>query len=380
MKILLIAGHGAGDPGSSAKFGSTNYKEADETRKMANLLAPRLQEYGATVTIYNMIYNAYTDWKSGSLISRAKFETFDYVLELHMNAILRDPGNGKNKGVECYVTTTEKGIGVEEAICRNIAAIGFTNRGVKRKNFSVIAAAKKKGTSAALLETCFIDDYDDMAIYIKNREKIADAVASGIAEGFGLKKAEKVNLQQWGASFDSIKAVKWVYDSPSTVTSAWNKTLLDGKKADAMINGELFTGTYKPASGCSDNITQTFGFSFVGGKTPMLSYANNRKSADWIGGYPMLLRDGGIAFDKIPAGLEGKRARSALAISSTHFALFYVRAEDGCTLEDFAKSILAKGFHTAINLDGGGSTACVTPYVTYEQGRKVRGKIAIWKK
>ena len=65
MKILLIAGHGNGDPGATAKIGGTQYREADETRKMVSLLAPRLQVMGASVSIYNMAYNAYKDWENG---------------------------------------------------------------------------------------------------------------------------------------------------------------------------------------------------------------------------------------------------------------------------------------------------------------------------
>lgn len=187
MKILLIAGHGHGDPGAVAKIGGTTYREENETRRMVNLLLPRLEKAGIEATAYNQNYNAFADHKTGSLLSRAKFEAYDYVLELHMNAFFADPGNGKTKGVEIYVTNKEKGTGVEEAIVRNIAAIGFTNRGVKRKDFSVIAAAKKQGTSSALLELCFIDDYDDMTLYSKKRTKVADAIVAGIVEGFGLK-------------------------------------------------------------------------------------------------------------------------------------------------------------------------------------------------
>jgi len=92
------------------------------------------------------------------------------------------------------------------------------------------------------------------------------------------------------------------------------------------------------------------------------------------------VRDGKIAFTKTPSGLSGYRARTALAFNDNVFAILYVTASDGCTLEEFAKAIIEKGFHTAINLDGGGSTACITPGVAYEQGRKVRGKIGLWVK
>ena len=94
----------------------------------------------------------------------------------------------------------------------------------------------------------------------------------------------------------------------------------------------------------------------------------------------MLLRDGEIAFSKVPSGLSGKRARTALAINDTTFSFFWVKESDGCSLKEFAQAIKEKGFHTAINLDGGGSTAFVTPGASYEQGRKVRGKVALWVK
>ncbi len=51
----------------------------------------------------------------------------------------------------------------------------------------MIARAKASGTSSALLEVCFIDDKDDMQIYTA-KDQIAAAIATAIAEQFGLKK------------------------------------------------------------------------------------------------------------------------------------------------------------------------------------------------
>jgi len=186
MKILLIAGHGAGDPGATAQLGGRLYKEADETRALAGRLVTLLGKAGVEADTYPLLRNAFDDYKTGSLVTRAKFRDYDYVLELHFNAFQRDTGNGKTKGVECYVTTYEAGTKVEELICKKIATLGFTNRGVKRKNFAVISRAKTAGVSAALLEVCFIDDADDMALYEKNREKVAVAICDGICEGFGV--------------------------------------------------------------------------------------------------------------------------------------------------------------------------------------------------
>ena len=39
MKILLISGHGAGDPGATGTYNGVKYKEADLTREVVSTLA-----------------------------------------------------------------------------------------------------------------------------------------------------------------------------------------------------------------------------------------------------------------------------------------------------------------------------------------------------
>lgn len=47
-----------------------------------------------------------------------------------------------------------------------------------------------KGVPAALLEVCFLDDADDMALYTDDRQAVARAIAGGIAKAFNLTKKE----------------------------------------------------------------------------------------------------------------------------------------------------------------------------------------------
>ena len=196
MKILLIAGHGAGDPGAPG----SGYKEADLTREAADLLGTELSRY-ASVVVFDTSKNAYQYLKNGGYIN---FKPFDYVLEIHFNAAVNDTkGNGKTTGTEIYITESEKGYSVEQNIVKGITNIGFKNRGVKRKNFDVISAAKRQGVSAALLEVCFIDDIDDMKLYQSNKREIAKAITKGIVDGFGLKKGvenmkfKDVSIEHW---------------------------------------------------------------------------------------------------------------------------------------------------------------------------------------
>lgn len=178
MKILLIAGHGQGDPGAVGN----GYKEADLTREVVKLLKPQLDNY-ADVTI--------ADTSKNWLNNKMDFSPYYYVLEIHFNAGVNDKtGNNGTTGTEIYVTTSEKSHGVETEIVKGISSIGFKNRGVKRKNWSVISRAKSQGVSSALLEVCFIDDADDMWLYQKKKAEIVKAIASGIIKGFGLEKEE----------------------------------------------------------------------------------------------------------------------------------------------------------------------------------------------
>lgn len=188
MKILLISGHGAGDSGAVAKINGKTYKESTETIVMVKKIKTQLLKYqGVSVTLYPTGRNAYQDALNGKL--QKNLAEYDYVLELHFNACVNDlKGNGKTTGVEIYITKADSSKNTEKLIVEEVAKLGLKNRGVKEYNWTVINRAKKAGAESALLEICFIDDADDMAIYLKNKSKIAAKVANGIAKSYGLKK------------------------------------------------------------------------------------------------------------------------------------------------------------------------------------------------
>lgn len=181
MKILLISGHGYGDPGAIGTCNGVKYREADLTREVVSALAPMLN-----ADVYDQSRNAYTDYCNGTLRDRAMFENYGFVLEVHFNAFQQDNGNGKTKGVEIFA---KSGSDIEGNIVKNIASLGFTNRGVKNNSFAVINTARSMGTRAALLEVCFIDDTDDMKLYLAKKNEIVAA----IAKAFGVTVKPSVN-------------------------------------------------------------------------------------------------------------------------------------------------------------------------------------------
>ena len=191
MKILLIAGHGAGDPGATAKIDGKTYKEAELTREVVKNLKPKLEAYGAKVAVYPTTRNAYPDSQSGTLQANADFKAADYILEIHFNAGRSDlKGDGKVAGDECYWPSRGKATGLEKPMTSRLFQ-GYAQRQSKSGAFSVINTSATHGKKANLLEVCFIDDADDMRIYLKSKDNVAQNIADGVAEYFNLKKEDE---------------------------------------------------------------------------------------------------------------------------------------------------------------------------------------------
>lgn len=180
MNILLIPGHGDGDPGAVG----CGYKEADLAREIVGLTKNALDPY-CNVTVADTSVNWYRHIiKNGKFFN---FKPYDYVLEVHFNSGANNTGgNGATTGTEIYATREEKTVSVEENIVGGISSLGFKKRGVKRKNFDLISYIKRQGVSSALLEVCFMDDKDDMNLYQSRKVMIAEQIANGIADGYNL--------------------------------------------------------------------------------------------------------------------------------------------------------------------------------------------------
>ena len=252
---------------------------------------------------------------------------------------------------------------------------------MKSGNLAVINTAARAGVKANLLEICFLDDADDMELWRGNVNGICCAIARAIAG-----KEDAVKIEEYSVPLKNIDHIGYIpmVGKGETVTAAAQRKTWNGRTPDAICNAELFNmKNFAPASGVVHNgkaqyVPQTLGVAFKMGTTPILSYMNNVGAADWLGTYPMLVRDGKKAFDTVPAGLTGSRARTAFAWNDKRCAIVWATSKSGVTLEQFASGIIALGYKTAVNFDGGGSTAVVTPTKLYEQGRKVRGKLGIW--
>lgn len=178
MKILLISGHTSGYNSCKA----TGVNEGDLTIELVRRIANRLEGY-AEISVYPYDRDMYKDNKAGCL--KVNLKDYDYIFECHFNAF-----NGKARGTEVLIHSDYKGgISVEKNILAKMVLLGFENRGIVYRNDLLnMKTCLDLGIDYALLETCFFDNVEDMKLYKSKKDKVADAVAKGIIEGFGLKK------------------------------------------------------------------------------------------------------------------------------------------------------------------------------------------------
>ncbi len=202
--VLIVAGHGQGDPGASSTIGGTSYQESKLTREFADLIMDQLllEDSSVSVTMYDQNYDWYKVNYNLTMYGKVTgpqitWSDYDYILEVHFNATgaaSKDlSGDGNYKGLSIFVHSSKSDTKVDKAIISSVkSGTSFKIFGGGSGIFTDSTLlnpklAESKGVSYGLLETCFIDDKDDMTYYKKNKTKLAKAVADGILKGLGLK-------------------------------------------------------------------------------------------------------------------------------------------------------------------------------------------------
>lgn len=189
FKLLLIAGHGNGDSGAVGN----GYKEADLTRELVTLIKSAADTAGISCTVADTSRNYFSYLRDGGTYD---FTPYTYVGEIHFNASTTadTTGDGRITGSMFYISQSETGHSVEDAILQQMYAIGGSQAWdgvvIAQRQFTggllVQERVRAQGVSHGLFETCFLSDWDDMDWYQKNKEKIAQAYIKGLMIGFGL--------------------------------------------------------------------------------------------------------------------------------------------------------------------------------------------------
>ncbi len=175
--------HGGHAKQGNKYCGASGYcYESTEDRKIKDAVIKWLRVDGHTV------YDCTIDsgLSQSNIISKIKKQINSHKnvtanISIHLNACTKSAKDGKVKGTEVCVyalgTDADK---LGKKICKNMAALGFTNRGTKaRTNLGVLKGITNGGANL-LVEALFCDDQDDYILY---KATGADAVGKAIAEG-----------------------------------------------------------------------------------------------------------------------------------------------------------------------------------------------------
>lgn len=198
FKLLLIAGHGRNvngswDPGAIG----CGYEEANLTRELTKIIKHCCDLNGLDCDIAPD-RNYYSYLKNGGTFD---FIKYNYILEVHFNAMPAPAplSDDQMKGSMFFIDKSERGQSVEEAILNKLYSIGskkawdgvvLAQRNYGPGGLLVQSRARAQGVSHGLLETCFINDIDDVLWYQKNKTLIGSKIVEGIIEGFGLNKSD----------------------------------------------------------------------------------------------------------------------------------------------------------------------------------------------
>ena len=183
-KVLLIAGHGEGDPGAVSKWG----KEADLTRDLLMRTLPFIDEMVLDPEVYDMEKDCYQQTKKGK---GPDYGNKDFILEIHFNAKQRkdEAGDGAFTGIGGYIHSGADSI-VAEAMIDQIVSLGFQKWCLgETAEFCNCNAAWNAGTPYFLLETAFLDDGDDMRFYNSKKEEVAKSIADVLNKKVGEKQS-----------------------------------------------------------------------------------------------------------------------------------------------------------------------------------------------
>ena len=170
-KVMIDAGHGGEDPGAVFE----GRREKDDALRLALAVGEILEDNGVDV-MYTRVTDVYdTPQEKAEIANRSEA---DYLVSIHRNAM---PVPGTASGIMSLVYENGGTAGRLGAnINRELAQTGFADLGVVERPGLIIL--RRSGMPAVLVEAGFIDNPEDNALFDRQFQEVAEAIAGGILE------------------------------------------------------------------------------------------------------------------------------------------------------------------------------------------------------
>ncbi|WP_260448600.1 N-acetylmuramoyl-L-alanine amidase [Listeria booriae] len=177
LKLAIFAGHGGADPGASSNYG----KESEKTLDLMLAATSYARSLGIKV-----VNNRTTDVARNISADarKANAEKVNAVIEIHFDSATAT-ANGTT-GFYCEGSATSKDLAQK---VNDRVDDYFRDREIKpdtSTRHGRLGILRETNAPAMLLETCFISNKEDMAIYNTKKALIAQAVVHGALDYFNI--------------------------------------------------------------------------------------------------------------------------------------------------------------------------------------------------
>lgn len=175
MRINIHAGH---NPDGMAACGAVGLiRESTEARAVKDRVMAQLTAMGHTVHDCTCNNGTGKEDVLKRIVAACNSHEVDIDVSIHFNAAANPKPDGRTTGTEVLVyDNASPAVPWAQQIADSIAALGYRNRGVKER--PGLYVLKHTKAPALLVECCFVDDPDDVAIY--NADRMAAAIVAGI--------------------------------------------------------------------------------------------------------------------------------------------------------------------------------------------------------
>ena len=201
MRINVHAGH---NPDGMVACGAIGLiRESTEARAVKDRVIAQLAAMGHTVRDCTCNNGADQNDVLKKIVAVCNAQEADLDISIHFNAGAQLEADGHTTGTEVYVySTSSAAAAYAQQVVDSIAALGFRNRGVKERQSLYVLRHTK--APAMLIECCFVDDPEDVALY--NADRIAEAIVAGITGQAAETTADAAKL----AAMSQTEFVDWI--------------------------------------------------------------------------------------------------------------------------------------------------------------------------
>lgn len=201
MRINVHAGH---NPDGMTACGAIGLiKESTEARAVKDRVVAQLASMGHTVRDCTCNNGTSQNDILQKIVAACNAQEADLDISIHFNAGAQPEADGHTTGTEVYVYSTSSAAATyAQQVVDSIAALGFRNRGVKERPSLYVLRHTK--APAMLIECCFVDDPEDVALY--NADRMAAAIVAGITGQAAETTADAAKL----AAMSQAEFVDWI--------------------------------------------------------------------------------------------------------------------------------------------------------------------------